>query len=76
MERRVQVEVASVGVRAALDEQLDDVDGGKNADRVSADRRAVSGASKVKRCGAVAAAGTDAEEFVNGFFDSKNLVFF
>jgi hypothetical protein len=40
VQRRVQVEVPGVGVSATLDEQLDDVDGRKDADRVSADGRA------------------------------------
>ena len=76
MQGRVQVEVATVGVCAALDQEPDDVDRRENADGVAADGGALAGAGQVERGGPVATPGPDPEKFVDCFLDSEDLVLF
>jgi len=76
VQSRVQVEVAAVGVGAALDQELDDVDGGEHADGIATHRRAIAGAGQVEWGGPVSTPGPDPEEFVDCLFDSEDLVFF
>ena len=73
---RVEVGVSLVRVCAAFDEKPDDVERRKDADRVSADWRAVAGAGQVEGGSAVSSARADSEKFVDRLFDSEHLVLF
>ena len=73
---RVEIGVPLVRVGAAFDEESDDVERRKDADRVPPDGRAVAGAGQVEGRGSVPSAGSDSEEFVDRFFDPENLVLF